>query len=82
MFLDRVRSRAIDLKVTEDYLMSLPDVLDASAWWSDDGISAHVTVHDRCNSTPEVIQRACVETIGEDYSPQEVLFFRARRQAA
>lgn len=82
MFLDRVRSRAIDLKVTEDYLMSLPDVLDASAWWSESGIAAHVTVHDRCQTTPEVIQRACVEVIGEEHAPNEVVFFRARRNTS
>lgn len=74
--------RFVDPKVTESYLLTLPGIEDASVWWSDEKLHAHVTVHDSSGLRRRTIQQRCMETLGLHQTPRELLVIQSRLKAA
>jgi hypothetical protein len=74
--------RGIDPKLTEQFLLTQPDVVDASVWWNGDRLYAHVIVAEEANYTRRELQAACLETLGLPQTPHELTLVAARRLAA
>jgi hypothetical protein len=72
----------IDPKLTENFLLMQPDVLDASVWMNDGRLHAHVTVHDETTLSSNALRLACAEELGLHLTPVEIRFNLARRYAA
>lgn len=74
--------RDLDLKAVEGCLMEHPDVIDASVWWSDGVLCAHVTVFERHDCRISGLQEACLERLGANHTPTRVTLMAARNLAA
>lgn len=74
--------RGIDPKVTESFLLSQPHVVDASVWFLDGQLQAHVTVHDEAHITRRGLQAACMDELGLHQTPRDILLIQARPKAA
>lgn len=72
----------INPKVTENFLLTQPDVLDASVWIAGGRMHAHVTVHDESTWSTGALKLACAEELGIHLTPAEILFLYARKRAA
>ena len=79
---DRAAVRGIDPKVTESFLLSQPEVVDASVWFLDGDLQAHVTVLDEAAVTRRALQARCMEELGLHQTPREILLMAARLRAA
>ncbi|MBX3118510.1 MAG: hypothetical protein KF784_05555 [Fimbriimonadaceae bacterium] len=73
---------ALKLKQIERFLLELPGVLDASTWLSEGETQAHVTLSDRSELTPKLIQRRCMEGLGLHMTPRRVIVMLSRQLAA
>lgn len=73
--------KGVDPKLTESYLLEIPEVLDASVWWSDGSLFAHVTTIDS-GLSERSIQRACLDELGPHQTPRQVTLIAARSFAA
>lgn len=73
---------SIDPQVTESFLMSFPDVVDASVWFSQGDMMAHVTLDGDVVYSPRDFQRACLESLGLHQTPRRVLLLMAQRLTA
>ena len=69
-------------RATEAFLLTHPDVLDASVWMTDGRLLAHVTVHDDSALSPGALRLACAEELGLHLTPAEIVLMSARRRAA
>lgn len=69
-------------KFTEAYLLSLPDVLDASVWVSQGDLHAHVTVGPNHALNADTIRAACMTDLGELGTPKSVLLISSSGYAA
>lgn len=67
-----VAPRKANPKLTETYLMNLAGVLDASVFWSQGDLNAHVTVLGDTPFTEKDIQRCCMEDLGLHQTPRNV----------
>lgn len=74
--------RGIDLKLTEQYLLGMSDVLDASVWWSDGALNAHVTVTEDSPLERRDIQAACMTDLGLHQTPRALRLEMRKRYAA
>ncbi len=74
--------KGVDPKRTENFLMELPDVVDASVWFSDTGLMAHVTVCGDVSMTARKIQSACLHGLGVHQTPKEVYLIWANHLVA
>lgn len=74
--------RGIDPKLTESFLLSQPAVVDASVWFSNGDLHAHVTVIDEYAGTRRELQAACMEQLGLHQTPRDILLIQARPRAA
>ncbi|HVL39531.1 MAG TPA: hypothetical protein VM328_09095 [Fimbriimonadaceae bacterium] len=72
----------IDPKQTEAFLLSQPEVLDASVWLTSGQLQAHVTVSDEARIDRRSLQRACLDELGLHQTPAEILLIQARARAA
>ena len=72
----------VDPKLTEQFLLSQPEVFNASVWLSAGQMHAHVTVSDHADWTRSSIQLACMAELGADQTPREVTLVASRRLAA
>lgn len=77
MELNEVLPRGINLRLTEEFLLSRPQVLEASVLWSDGKIHAFVTVSEDEQITTGELQYACMESIGLHQTPKTVKLMRA-----
>ena len=68
----------IDPKLTENFLLTQPDVLDASVWMRDDRLVAHVTLPDETTWTPKKLQSACAFELGLHQTPRDFFIVQAR----
>lgn len=75
------RVPGIDPKRTEALLQAQEGVLDASVWFHDGDLAAHVTVRDDAGWTARDLQAVCLETIGIHQTPRTVLLINARPTA-
>ena len=74
--------KGIDPKRTERFLMELPEVVDASVWFGEQGMLAHVTVcGDQC-MTARKIQSECMNKLGLHQTPREVYLIWANQLVA
>lgn len=71
-----------DPRLTETFLLSQPDVIDASVWFTQGRLHAHVTVHEESNWTRSGIHEVCAEVLGLGNAPSEITLHAARRRAA
>ena len=69
-------------KVTEEFLLNQPDVLDASVWMSDGRLMSHVTLSDSSAWTERALRVACAREIGLEYTPSEIVLMGARIRVA
>lgn len=72
----------INPKITERFLLTQPDVLDASVWLSDGRMHAHVTIHDESSLSSGDLKLACAEGLGLHQTPVNIVFMVARKRAA
>lgn len=68
----------VDPKVTEEFLMTQDEVVDASVWLDRGRLRAHVTVSDRARWTREALQDACARQVGPGHTPDEFLVLQHR----
>ncbi|MEA2554508.1 MAG: hypothetical protein QOJ65_2684 [Fimbriimonadaceae bacterium] len=73
---------SVDPKATESFLLMQPDVLDASVWFTEGRLHAHVTVHDDSGLSSGALRLACAEELGIHQTPADIMFVCARRRAA
>lgn len=62
--------------------MTLPDVVDASVWYADRGLMAHVTVTGEQPITARKIQAECLEKLGVHQTPHDVFLIWANHLVA
>lgn len=79
---DQSSVRGINPKVTEQFLLTQPAVVDASVWFSNGDMVAHVTVLDEVNVTRRALQAACLMELGVHQTPRDIMFLMARPKAA
>lgn len=73
--------KGVDPKLTENYLLDIPTVTDASVWWSDGRLYAHVTTFDP-QLTESDIKLDCLSDIGLHQTPQQITLVAERSFAA
>ena len=73
---------AVDTKVTESFLLSQPGVLDASVWYVDGVMHAHVTLSDTAEWTPRTLRLVIACDLGIHYTPREFVVLNARTRTA
>lgn len=69
---------AIDPKRTEEFLLTLPHVVDASVGWFNGVLTAHVTLDDEAAYTPQQVQLKVCDELGLHQTPRTVQFSSAR----
>lgn len=74
--------RGIDPKLTECFLLTQPDVVDASVWFSQGNLVAHVTVFDEADVNGRSLQALCMDELGVHQTPREIRLSMARPRAA
>ena len=79
---ERLDVRGIDPKLTENFLLTQPDVLDASVWFSQGNLMAQVTVIDEVGLNARALQGACMEELGVHQTPRQIRLIAARPRAA
>lgn len=75
-------SAQLDPKVTEAFLLSFPDVLDASVWMGDHELAAHVSLHEHSALGEADLRRACAQELGLLQAPRSISLSVARLRAA
>ena len=71
-----------DPKRTEQFLLSLPGVLDASVWVRDEALKAHVTGDAFAELNDKELQTACLDALGLHQVPRQIVMLRAHPLAA
>lgn len=82
MYSVSLTSSGVDPKLTENFLLTQPDVIDASVWMRDDRLVAHVTLPDESAWTPRELQRVCAFELGLHQTPRDFFIVAARLKAA
>jgi len=72
------RVPGVDPHRTEALLQAQEGVLDASVWFHDGDLAAHVTVREDALWTVRDLQAVCLETIGIHQTPRTLLMISAR----
>ncbi|HEY3783498.1 MAG TPA: hypothetical protein VGL56_20635 [Fimbriimonadaceae bacterium] len=72
----------IDPHLTENFLRSLPEVVEAYAWIENGRLIAQVTVFDEIDLSPRALQVACKVELGQKYTPGYLTLIRAKKRAA
>jgi hypothetical protein len=72
----------IDPRLTEQFLRSLPEVLEAYAWIEGGRLVAQVTVSDEIDISPRTFQVACKTELGQKYTPGQLTLIQAKQRAA
>ena len=69
----------IDPKITEEFLLTQEDVMDASVWIDRGGLRAHVTPVPGESLNELLLQGVCAAHIGSEQTPNQILMFESRR---
>lgn len=77
-----VVSKRIDPKVTEQYLLTQPDVVDASVWFEEGEMKAHVTLIDTTDVSARDLRIRCACELGVQHTPKHFVCLCARPKAA
>lgn len=75
-------ARQIDPKVTEQYLLTQPDVVDASVWFEHGEMMAHVTLLDSGSISAKELRIQCACELGLHLTPKHFVCLQARPKAA
>jgi hypothetical protein len=73
-----VRGGNPNTKITEDFLLNLPDVLDASVWIHEDRLCGHVTLSEGSAWTERSLKGECARELGLQATPSEIMLIAAR----
>jgi len=73
-----VMPKGINPRLTEQYLLSMTEVIDASVMWSEGVLHAYVTVPDDLPVSRHALQSRCMEELGLHQTPRVITFMRAR----
>ena len=65
-------------KVTEMYLLSQPDVLDASVWMEEGCMLAHVTLNEGSKWTERSLRLRIALDLGMNQTPSEMVLMGAK----
>lgn len=68
----------VDPKVTEQYLLTQPDVVDASVWFEQGEMHAHVTLLDSALVTARDLRILCACELGLHHTPRDFVCLSAR----
>jgi len=74
--------RGPDLKITEHFLLSQPEVLDVTVWVENGRVFASVTVSEDTTITNRALLNACKKELGLRYTPAELMLSRSKLKAA
>ncbi len=74
--------KGINPKLTETYLMNLVGVVDASVWWEDGGLSAHVVVLDDAPFDQRTMKSCCMQDLGLHQTPKSLTIALRRLRVA
>ena len=75
-------THGVDPALTERFLLSQPDVVNASVSFLDGELRAHVTVLDEAPTDGRRLQAACMDVLGLHQTPRNILLSHARPKAA
>lgn len=64
--------KAVDTKLTENYLLNIIGVYDASVWQQGTEIHAHVVLLDQSSMTARDLQTLCLEDLGVHLTPHRI----------
>ena len=64
--------KGINPKLTEEYLLGINDVVDASVWWHKGDLCACVTVIDEGSLTDKGLQMQCLADLGIHQTPRAI----------
>lgn len=70
--------QGINPRVTEKFLLSMTEVLDAEVKWQDDQLHAYITVPDDLPVSRHALQSRCMDELGLHQTPRVITFMRAR----
>lgn len=72
----------IDPRLTEQFLLNQPSVINASVWYHRGGLHAEVAVVDDGQTTPERLMKQCSRALGLKQAPKEITLVAVRPRAA
>ncbi len=75
------KERALNLRITEDFLLGQVGVVDASVWVDSGSLHAHVTLHDDAECNALELQDRCAAHIGADCTPSAFVVIHGNRRA-
>ncbi len=71
----------IDPRVTEQFLLQQPAVIDASVWYDRGRLHAEVEILEG-STTPDSLLKQCVVALGPNQAPKDITLVCARPRAA
>lgn len=74
--------KGVNPKLTEEFLLGINDVMDASVWWHDGELRATVVVLEEEQVSGQELQRCCTESLGVHQTPRAITLMRSRQRAA
>jgi hypothetical protein len=74
--------QGVDTRLTQDFLLNQPGILDASVWMSEGRLCAHVTLEDEAGWTQRELKSACAIELGLHQTPSEFVMRLAKLRAA
>lgn len=71
-------------KLTEQFLLKQPGIVDADVWYADGQLNADVTLSDDSDWNVRTLRQACAREIGLEHTPSnvQILLARSRTRAA
>jgi hypothetical protein len=75
-------AKRINPKITEEYLLTQPDVVDASVWFDQGELKAHVTLLDTATTSAKELRILCACELGLQHTPSHFVCLAARPKAA
>jgi len=69
-------------KLTESYLMNLVGVVDASVWWEEGSLNAHVVVLDDAPFDAKSMRSCCMQDLGIHQTPRSLTIACRRLRVA
>lgn len=81
-YVESAFTRQVDPKITEQYLLTQPGVVDASVWFESGVMCAHVTLLDTSELGPHELRLQCACELGIHLTPKQFICLNARPKAA
>lgn len=68
--------------LTQEFLMTQPEVVSADVWFHQGELTADVVIEAGCRADERELQRACLESLGLHQTPRRIRMARAFRPSA